>query len=135
MREAFTVWAPRGDTAAVVDQADSICREYRRQGYDLTLRQLYYQFVARGLIPDAPGRDRRPLRGVDVARPLTPRRRPAVRSSRRRAALARVRREYRRRVRRGARFLEMMKRRYGQEIGAMYAIKARLQWLHGTPLQ
>lgn len=52
MREAFTVWSPRGETAAVVDQANSICREYRGQGYDLTLRQLYYQFVARGLIPN-----------------------------------------------------------------------------------
>lgn len=37
---------------AVIDQADVICREYRAQGYDLTLRQLYYQFVARALIPN-----------------------------------------------------------------------------------
>lgn len=35
---------------AVVEQAEAIASEYRRQGYDLTLRQLYYQFVARGLI-------------------------------------------------------------------------------------
>lgn len=35
---------------AVIQQADAICRSYGRQGYDLTLRQLYYQFVARGLM-------------------------------------------------------------------------------------
>ena len=35
---------------AVVDQANAICEEYAAQGLDLTLRQLYYQFVARGLI-------------------------------------------------------------------------------------
>lgn len=36
----------------VVDQASAIADEYEAQGYDLTLRQLYYQFVARGLIPN-----------------------------------------------------------------------------------
>jgi hypothetical protein len=36
----------------MVDQANNICREYADQGYDLTLRQLYYQFVARDLIPN-----------------------------------------------------------------------------------
>lgn len=40
------------DTIQVIDQANAICAEYRRQGYDLTLRQLYYQFVARGYIPN-----------------------------------------------------------------------------------
>ena len=34
----------------VIRQADAICRSYADQGYDLTLRQLYYQFVARGLL-------------------------------------------------------------------------------------
>lgn len=38
---------------AVVDQANAICQEYEAQGIDLTLRQLYYQFVARGFIPNA----------------------------------------------------------------------------------
>jgi hypothetical protein len=33
-----------------IDLANKILAEYARQGYDLTLRQLYYQFVARGLI-------------------------------------------------------------------------------------
>jgi hypothetical protein len=34
----------------VIEQAEEIAATYAGQGYDLTLRQLYYQFVARGLI-------------------------------------------------------------------------------------
>lgn len=34
----------------VIDQANEICAEYAADGYDLTLRQLYYQFVSRGYI-------------------------------------------------------------------------------------
>lgn len=34
----------------IVEQANTIIREYTRQGFQLTLRQLYYQFVARGII-------------------------------------------------------------------------------------
>lgn len=32
----------------IIQRADQICRDYATQGFDLTLRQLYYQFVARG---------------------------------------------------------------------------------------
>jgi hypothetical protein len=32
----------------VIARANAICSEYAAQGFDLTLRQLYYQFVARG---------------------------------------------------------------------------------------
>ncbi|MDN3356037.1 hypothetical protein [Actinomadura sp. DC4] len=35
---------------AIIRQAEEICEDYARQGYDLTLRQLYYQFVARDLL-------------------------------------------------------------------------------------
>lgn len=35
---------------AIIEQANTICEDYAAQGYDLTLRQLYYQFVARDLI-------------------------------------------------------------------------------------
>lgn len=35
---------------AVIDQANAIIEEYQEKGYELTLRSLYYQFVARGLI-------------------------------------------------------------------------------------
>lgn len=37
-------------TLAVIKQANEIIAIYGEQGYDLTLRQLYYQFVARGLM-------------------------------------------------------------------------------------
>lgn len=36
----------------VIEQANEICEEYVAQGYTLTLRQLYYQFVARDLSPN-----------------------------------------------------------------------------------
>jgi hypothetical protein len=35
----------------VIKDADRICRAYMRDGYTLTVRQLYYQFVARDLFP------------------------------------------------------------------------------------
>lgn len=35
-----------------IDHANAILDEYAAQGYDLTLRQLYYQFVARDIIPN-----------------------------------------------------------------------------------
>ena len=37
-------------TLATIEQANRILKDYAKQGYDLTLRQLYYQFVARGII-------------------------------------------------------------------------------------
>jgi hypothetical protein len=40
------------ETLAIIRSASDICEEYHAQGYDLTLRQLFYQFVARGLIPN-----------------------------------------------------------------------------------
>ena len=40
----------RASTVALIDQANSIIEEYQAEGYMLTLRQLYYQFVARDLI-------------------------------------------------------------------------------------
>jgi hypothetical protein len=36
----------------VIKTANEIIGEYQADGYDLTLRQLYYQFVARGYIPN-----------------------------------------------------------------------------------
>lgn len=43
----------RDSKLATIATARQICEEYERQGYELTLRQLYYQFVARGLIPNS----------------------------------------------------------------------------------
>ena len=39
-------------SVAVIQQANIIITDYAAQGFDLTLRQLYYQFVSRGLIPN-----------------------------------------------------------------------------------
>lgn len=36
----------------IISKANAIIDEYERQGFDLTLRQLYYQFVSRDLIPN-----------------------------------------------------------------------------------
>jgi hypothetical protein len=49
-RIAYEKWTPRGDSAAIIAQANQIAIDYAQQGYDLTLRQLYYQFVARDLL-------------------------------------------------------------------------------------
>lgn len=38
------------NSCKIIDQANEILDEYERQGFRLTLRQLYYQFVARDLI-------------------------------------------------------------------------------------
>lgn len=43
----------REKSLSVIDTANDIIREYEISGYDLTLRQLYYQFVARGIIPNS----------------------------------------------------------------------------------
>lgn len=37
---------------AKIEQANAIIAEYQAQGFALTLRQLYYQFVARGFLPN-----------------------------------------------------------------------------------
>lgn len=39
-------------TIITIQQAENIVNEYSAQGFNLTLRQLYYQLVARGLIPN-----------------------------------------------------------------------------------
>lgn len=38
---------------ATIESANKIIEEYQAQGFDLTLRQLYYQFVSRDLIPNS----------------------------------------------------------------------------------
>lgn len=52
MRIKYEDWKPRGEAVAIVQLANTIARDYASQGYDLTLRQLYYQFVARDLLPN-----------------------------------------------------------------------------------
>lgn len=41
-----------GTSLAVITKANEIIEDYESQGYDLTLRQLYYRFVSLGLIPN-----------------------------------------------------------------------------------
>ena len=43
----------RGDSLALIQDANEIIADYRGQGLDLTLRQLYYQFVARDKIANS----------------------------------------------------------------------------------
>jgi hypothetical protein len=42
----------RQDTLNLIQLINSIVTEYNAQGFDLTLRQVYYQLVARGYIPN-----------------------------------------------------------------------------------
>lgn len=42
----------RAKALVTIDAANRIIAEYAEQGFDLTLRQLFYQFVSRGLLPN-----------------------------------------------------------------------------------
>jgi hypothetical protein len=44
----------RPATLVLIGTANKIIAEYQAQGFDLTLRQLYYQFVSRDVIPNTP---------------------------------------------------------------------------------
>ena len=50
MRELFRPYNPHAGTLVVVEQANDIIGTYLAQGFTLTLRQLFYQFVARALL-------------------------------------------------------------------------------------
>lgn len=52
MLEAFVSRRFAPASVALIETANGILEEYAEQGLVLTLRQLYYQFVARGLIPN-----------------------------------------------------------------------------------
>jgi hypothetical protein len=52
MKIRYEAWSPGPDARAIIRQAETICADFRARGYDLTLRQLYYQFVARAVIPN-----------------------------------------------------------------------------------
>lgn len=42
----------RSESLSLIDQINEVIDEYQAQGYSLTLRQCYYQLVARGIIPN-----------------------------------------------------------------------------------
>jgi hypothetical protein len=50
VREAFISKRFRAASREIIDKAVEIADQYAADGYNLTLRQLYYQFVARGLL-------------------------------------------------------------------------------------
>ncbi len=53
MREAFIIKNFRDRSLAIIHIANQIIEEYQEQGFTLTLRQLYYQFVARDYIENS----------------------------------------------------------------------------------
>lgn len=55
MADIYECYEPRefkGEALERIIQARQIIEDYATQGYTLSLRQLYYQFVSRGLIPN-----------------------------------------------------------------------------------
>lgn len=52
MRQAYITHRFNRSSLVVIGQANEILEEYASKGFDLTLRQLYYQFVARDTFPD-----------------------------------------------------------------------------------
>lgn len=52
MREQFVTKNFRQDALTIIETANRIIAEYQAAGFTLTLRQLYYQFVARAVIPN-----------------------------------------------------------------------------------
>jgi hypothetical protein len=53
MKEEFKGFDFRQNTLDTIDQANEIIDEYQAQGFKLTLRQLYYQFVSRAIIENS----------------------------------------------------------------------------------
>ena len=54
MKVAYTEWKPRAEsTMSMLADSVAIIEDYAAQGYRLTLRQLYYQLVARDLLPNS----------------------------------------------------------------------------------
>jgi len=51
-REAFIEKNFRPETLSLIETCNRVIREYQAQGFTLTLRQLYYQMVARDVIPN-----------------------------------------------------------------------------------
>lgn len=51
MKEQFVPWTPSIKTFLVLNDASGIVEEYHAAGFTMTIRQLYYQMVARDLFP------------------------------------------------------------------------------------
>ncbi|MCJ7805718.1 hypothetical protein MUP46_03700 [Patescibacteria group bacterium] len=50
MKIQYQTYKFRNGTISTIEKTNEIIAEYTAEGYELTLRQLYYQFVARGFI-------------------------------------------------------------------------------------
>ena len=68
MREFYLNTNFRAESLALIDRIDSIMREYVADGFVLTVRQLYYQLVARAIIPNTERSYKNTVRLVNEAR-------------------------------------------------------------------
>ena len=68
MRITYKEWNPRGSSLNMVMSALEILNEYAEQGYDLSVRQLYYQFVSKDLIPNTEKSYKRLVKVISQAR-------------------------------------------------------------------
>jgi len=53
MKEQFRTNRIRPERRSMIDAVNGILQTYHSQGYRLTLRQLYYQLVAQGMVPNS----------------------------------------------------------------------------------
>jgi hypothetical protein len=53
MKQAYITQRFNRSSIDIINKSNSIFIEYSKQGYQLTLRQLYYQFIARDLFPES----------------------------------------------------------------------------------
>lgn len=52
MKQRYKDFAFRADTLALIDYVNTIVDDYHAQGFTLSVRQIYYQLVARDLVPN-----------------------------------------------------------------------------------
>jgi hypothetical protein len=52
VKEAYKRFNFREPTLRIIELMEGICMEYAKQGFVLTVRQLYYQLVARDIVPN-----------------------------------------------------------------------------------
>lgn len=52
MKEEFGTTRFSDESRKIIRMAETICNNYARQGYDLSLRQLYYQFISKDYFPN-----------------------------------------------------------------------------------
>lgn len=53
MKEQFIQWSPRGEAREIVEKCVEIVADYQGQGFDLSIRQLYYQLVSKNIIKNS----------------------------------------------------------------------------------